>query len=185
MRVFMILMAILTTVLAIKITSIFTLTILCSDLIYVILFPQLTSVLFVDAANIYGSITGYVLGLIIRVLSGESMLGLRAVLRWPWYEAETDFQPFPYRTSSMLISMFTILLVSHITNVAFRAGWLPRRFDVLSGIVWHSESKCKEYADEQRSVEIQNLPIDTKENIALEILPRQMVEINESDNGDT
>ncbi|XP_013391333.1 high-affinity choline transporter 1 [Lingula anatina] len=135
MRVFMTLMAILTTVLAIEITSIFALSILSSDLIYVILFPQLTAALFVDAVNIYGSIAGYVLGLIIRVLSGEPLLGLRAVLRWPWYEAETDFQPFPYRTGCMLLSLITILLVSHVTNVAFRAGWLPRRCDVFHGVL--------------------------------------------------
>ncbi|XP_013408321.1 high-affinity choline transporter 1-like [Lingula anatina] len=187
MRVFMTLMAILATVLAIEITSIFSLTILCSDLIYVILFPQLTSVLFVDAANIYGSIAGYIVGLIIRILSGEPLLGLRAVLRWPWYEEETDFQPFPYRTTSMLLSFLSILLVSYVTNVAFRAGWLPRRYDVLKGIVWHSESKSKGPADEQRSVEIAKhlLPDDTKDNIALEIRPRQMVEISEARNDDT
>ncbi|XP_013408313.1 high-affinity choline transporter 1-like [Lingula anatina] len=186
MRVFMTLMAILTTVLAIKITSIFNLAILSSDLVYVILFPQLTSVLYVDGANIYGSIAGYVVGLIIRVLSGEPLLGLQAVLRWPWYEEETDFQPFPYRTTSMLLSLLSILLVSYVTNVAFRAGWLPRRYDVFKGIVWHSGSKSKEPADEQRSFEIGKhlLPGDTKDNIALEMRPRQIVEISEDRHDD-
>ncbi|XP_013408310.1 high-affinity choline transporter 1-like [Lingula anatina] len=176
MRVFMTLMAILTTVLAIEITSIFALAILCSDLVYVILFPQFTSVLFVDGANIYGSIAGYVLGLIIRVLSGEPLLGLRAVLRWPWYEAETDFQPFPYRTGCMLLSFLTILLVSYVTNVAFLTGWLPRRYDVLNGIVWYSESKPKEPSDENWSA--QN---EKNEFVDLEILPRRKMEVNEAE----
>ncbi|XP_013408311.1 high-affinity choline transporter 1-like [Lingula anatina] len=186
MRVFMILMAILTTVLAIEITSIFNLAVLGSDLVYVILFPQMISALFVDDANIYGSIAGYIVGLIIRVLSGEPLLGLQAVLRWPWYEAETNSQPFPYRTASMLLGLLTILLVSHVTNVAFLAGWLPRRYDVLKGITWYSESKSKDPAVDQRSVEIEEhlLPDNTKDNIALEIRPRQKVETSEAQNED-
>ncbi len=46
----------------IMIKSIYELWFLCSDLVYVILFPQLVSVLFMPFTNTYGSLAGYIIG---------------------------------------------------------------------------------------------------------------------------
>ena len=48
------------TVMAIYITSIYGLFVLCADFVYVILFPQLTLVLFVPWINTYGAAAGKV-----------------------------------------------------------------------------------------------------------------------------
>ena len=45
---------------------------MCSDLVYVILFPQLLIVVhFKEHCNTYGSLFAYVIGLLIRIVGGE------------------------------------------------------------------------------------------------------------------
>jgi high affinity choline transporter 7 len=46
-------------VLAIVVDSIYSLFVLCSDFVYVMLFPQLTCVIYFRDVNTYGSLSGY------------------------------------------------------------------------------------------------------------------------------
>ena len=68
--------AALACVMAISVSSIYYLFLLCSDFVYVVLFPQLLCVLYVRWSNSYGSLVGYVIGLLFRLLGGEPGLGL-------------------------------------------------------------------------------------------------------------
>ena len=63
------------TTIGLTVNSIYGLSILCSDLIYVILFPQLLCVIYFRYANGYGAVISFFVGLILRILGGEPLLG--------------------------------------------------------------------------------------------------------------
>merc|ERR1719167_1795662 len=71
---------IIATTLAIKYKSIYELFVLCGDFMFVIVFPQLTLVLYWATANTYGSVFSFTVGLILRLLCGDKNLGLPAYL---------------------------------------------------------------------------------------------------------
>jgi Na+/proline symporter len=56
--------------------SIYDLFVLCSDFVYVMLFPQLTCVVYFRDVNTYGSLAGYIMGLFFRLAGGEKSLKL-------------------------------------------------------------------------------------------------------------
>ncbi|KAJ7334429.1 High affinity choline transporter 1 [Desmophyllum pertusum] len=97
------------TAMALAVDSIYSLWALCSDLVYVILFPQLCCVIYLDGTNTYGSFMGYVLGLVLRVGGGEDKIGIPHLIEYPYYN-DTDGQLFPFRTLSMVVSFTTIVL---------------------------------------------------------------------------
>ena len=57
----------LATAMALLTGSVYGLWYLSSDLVYVIIFPQLLSVLFVKGTNTYGSVAAYIFGLLLRI----------------------------------------------------------------------------------------------------------------------
>ncbi|XP_071946763.1 high-affinity choline transporter 1-like isoform X2 [Antedon mediterranea] len=119
------------TTLAITIDSIYGLFHLCSDFVYVILFPQLLCVVYVEFANTYGSICAYFIGLLLRLGGGEEILGLKSFIKYPYYDEAEDLQLFPFRTFSMLISLGTLLSVSYLTRYLFTKEILAKEYDVL------------------------------------------------------
>lgn len=90
---------------------------MCSDLVYVILFPQLLMVVhFKKHCNTYGSLAAYIIALFIRLSGGEALLGLPALIHFPGYDEENQTQLFPFRTMAMLLSLITLILVSWWTK---------------------------------------------------------------------
>ena len=118
------------TAMALAVDSIYTLWALCSDLVYVILFPQLCCVVYLNGTNTYGSFMGYVLGLVLRVLGGEDKIGIPPVIKYPYYN-DTDGQLFPFRTLSMIVSFATIIVVSYSLKFLFEREILPLSLDFL------------------------------------------------------
>uniref|UniRef100_A0A8D2ZJZ0 High affinity choline transporter 1-like n=1 Tax=Scophthalmus maximus TaxID=52904 RepID=A0A8D2ZJZ0_SCOMX len=94
--------------------SVFTFWVLSGDLVYCIIFPQLVCVLHFRHANTYGAICGYVVGMLLRVLSGEQLLRIPALILYPgWTEEDgTVTQHFPFRSLAMLSSLICIIAVS-------------------------------------------------------------------------
>ena len=89
---------------------------MCSDLVYVVLFPQLLIVVhFKTWVNTYGSLAAYCVGMFLRLGGGEPLIHLPALIYYPLY-TEKDGQMFPFRTFSMIMSMITLLLVSAVTR---------------------------------------------------------------------
>jgi len=131
MRVGVIACGAIATYIAIVVDSIYGLWFFCSDLVYVILFPQLVCVVYLPKANTYGSITGYILGLIFRFTGGEGLLNLPPVIKYPGYIEDHGIQNFPFKTMSMLISMSSIVLVSHLTHWLFTSKTISSKWDVL------------------------------------------------------
>jgi len=78
---------VLAMVMGIMIDSIYELWYLCGDLVYVILFPQLVSVIYLSWTNTYGSLAGYIIGVLFRLLGGENAVHLKATIHYPFYIA--------------------------------------------------------------------------------------------------
>ena len=117
---------------ALTISSVYGLWFLCGDLVYVILFPQLVCVVYIDFCNLYGSLAGYIIGWILRLGGGESMIGLPAIIPYPGYHQDEfglPIQPFPFRTLAMLCSFLTVLVVSFGTKYLFEHGIVDSKYD--------------------------------------------------------
>ena len=116
---------------ALLVDSIYTLWALCSDLVYVILFPQLCCVIYLRGTNTYGSFMGYLVGLVLRVGGGEMAISLPLFIKYPYYDEETEEQLFPFRTLAMISSFTTIVIVSYTLRFLFKREILPSKLDFL------------------------------------------------------
>ena len=130
LRIGVVVMGILSTAITVSVQSIYGLYVMCSDLMYVVLFPQFTCVLFVSGTNPYGGLVGFFISLPLRVLSGEPLLSLPALIRFPLYDEDAG-QGFPFRSFAMLSGFLAIVVVSRLTSAAYHRGWVSPRWDVL------------------------------------------------------
>ncbi|XP_052364528.1 high affinity choline transporter 1-like [Oncorhynchus keta] len=104
------------------------------DMSYTIMFPQLVCVLFFKVSNGYGASVGYLLALVLRILSGEPLINLPPVIHFPGFRKDAEgvmTQFFPFRTTIMLTSLCSILVASGVTSVIFNKGLLSERWDVF------------------------------------------------------
>ncbi|XP_051808171.1 high affinity choline transporter 1-like isoform X2 [Acanthochromis polyacanthus] len=113
--------------------SVFSLWILSGDLVYCIIFPQLVCVLHCRCANTYGAMSGYIVGLLLRLMSGEPVLGIPPVLLYPGWREENGVikQYFPYRTLAMLSSVISVAAVSWLVELGFSKQLIPQSWDLL------------------------------------------------------
>ena len=130
MRASIVIFGVLGTTLGLSISSVYDLFVLCSDFVYVVLFPQLCCVVYFSKCNTYGSLLGYILGLFLRLGGGDKTLGIPPLIKYPYYD-ETHGQLFPYKTLSMIVSFFTIIIVSYLLDFLFSRGRIPIMFDVF------------------------------------------------------
>ncbi|MEC0706917.1 sodium:solute symporter family protein [Bacillus haynesii] len=101
-------------VIALNVKSVYTLWYLASDLVYCILFPQLTMALFYKRANLFGSIAGFAVAVILRLGGGEPAFGIPPLLPYPMIEDGTVL--FPFRTLAAVTAFMTIFAVSELTQ---------------------------------------------------------------------
>ena len=129
----------MTTAMSIYVKSIYALWVLCSDLVYVILFPQLTCAVYFESTNGYGSFMAFVVAVLLRLAGGENTLGLDPVIRYPWHYVDDTgkvIQLFPHKTMTMLISLTCLLVCSWVTNYIFEHDFF--------GLDKHKRSKTYE-----------------------------------------
>ncbi len=131
MRIGIALVTLLATIMGLTIKSVYGLWFLCSDLVYVVLFPQLCCVVYMRNTNTYGSIVAYFMGIFLRLSAGEAMFNLEPLIKFPGFEEATGIQKFPFRTLSMLTSFFLIITVSLATNFIFENDYLSKKWDVF------------------------------------------------------
>ncbi len=103
------------TLLALKIQSVYELWFLCSDFVYCILFAQLVTALFDRRANAAGSLAGFIVAVTLRLGGGEPALGLPRFIPYPMVDADGVVN-FPFRTTSMLAGLLTIIVVSRLAS---------------------------------------------------------------------
>ena len=121
----------LATLVGLTVKSIYALFHLCSDLVFVILFPQLVGAVHIPFVNTYGSICAYVIGIILRVSGGEDLIGLKPWVKYPMYDYAKDKQYFPFRSLAMVISFIILVSVSYLANYLFDNGILDLKYDFL------------------------------------------------------
>ncbi|XP_069018925.1 high affinity choline transporter 1-like [Embiotoca jacksoni] len=126
--------------------SVLALWLLSGDLLYCVIFPQLVCVLFVHCSNTYGAISGYIVGLLLRGLSGEPFLGLPPLLLYPGWREEDGVitQYFPYRTLAMLSSGICIVTVSWLVDLVFRQQLITQSWDLLKVFEQRKETDGEE-----------------------------------------
>ncbi|KAM9363369.1 high affinity choline transporter 1-like isoform 1-T2 [Symphorus nematophorus] len=104
------------------------------DMSYTIMFPQLVCILFFKVSNGYGATVGYMMGIIMRILSGEPLINLPPAIKFPGCRLDAEgklTQFFPFRTAIMIISLVSILLFSWLASIIFNKGLLSERWDVF------------------------------------------------------
>lgn len=102
------------TLIALRIQSVYALWFLCSDFVYCILFPQLVVALFDKRANAIGSLAGFIVSATLRSGGGEAVLGIPTWMPYPMIDGDGVVN-FPFRTTSMLAGLATIVVVSRLT----------------------------------------------------------------------
>lgn len=142
--------------------SVFALWLLSGDLLYCIILPQLICVLHFSCANSYGAISGFLVGLLMRALSGEPVLGIPPLLLYPGWREEDGVisQYFPYRTLAMLCSLISIVTVSKLMELGFCHQVIPQSWDLLGVFEEIKEEEGEEVPVSQ--VEKKNSILHTK-----------------------
>jgi high affinity choline transporter 7 len=112
----------LAVIMALKVQSVQALWFFTSDLIFVLLFPQLVFALFDPKANRAGSITAFCVSLILRLGGGEPLFDLPHFIPYPeiftsdpaaWYDGGAML--FPFKTLSAAVGMVLLPVVSRLT----------------------------------------------------------------------
>ncbi len=129
-----ILTSIVATLLALSVKSVFDLWTFTADLVFVLLFPQLICALFDRKANLIGSITAFVVSLVLRLGGGEPLFDLPWFIDYPrllpealvghpemWYD-NSGAMLYPFRSLAALAGLILLPVVSRLT-----ARWNPPR----------------------------------------------------------
>jgi high affinity choline transporter 7 len=92
---------------ALEVQSVQALWFFTSDLVFVLLFPQLVFALFDAKANLIGSIAAFAVSLVLRIGGGEPLFGVPALIPYPEW--------IPFKTTAALTGVILIPLVSRLT----------------------------------------------------------------------
>ena len=95
------------TVLALQVQSVQALWFFTSDLVFVLLFPQLVFALFDTHVNRIGSMAAFAVSFVLRVGGGEPLLGLPAFIHYP--------ETIPFRTLAAAAGLVLLPVVSRAT----------------------------------------------------------------------
>jgi len=93
---------------ALKVQSVQALWFFTSDLVFVLLFPQLVAALFDSKANLIGSIAAFSVSLVLRLGGGEPLFGLPALVPYPEW--------MPFKTVAAAAGLILLPTVSRLTQ---------------------------------------------------------------------
>src|SRR5688572_3350186 len=92
---------------ALEVQSVQALWFFTSDLVFVLLFPQLVSALFDSKANLSGSIAAFSVSLILRIGGGEPLFSIPALIAYPEW--------MPFKTLAAGVGLVLLPVVSRLT----------------------------------------------------------------------
>ncbi len=93
---------------ALEVQSVQALWFFTSDLVFVLLFPQLVSALFDPKANLAGSVAAFTVSLVLRIGGGEPLFSIPALIPYPEW--------VPFKTLSAAAGMILLPIVSRLTG---------------------------------------------------------------------
>ena len=114
MRVTIMVIGVLAVWMAIKVQSVQALWFFTSDLVFVLLFPQLVYALYDPKANLAGSIAAFSVSLVLRLGGGEPLFGVPALIPYPGW--------LPFKTVAAAAGMILLPLVSRVFPTAERSA---------------------------------------------------------------
>jgi high affinity choline transporter 7 len=121
-RLSIVLFGAMAAVMALKVQSVQALWFFTSDLVFVLLFPQLLFALFDPKVNRIGSITAFCMSLILRLGGGEPLFNLPSFIPYPeiftndpakWYDGGAML--FPFKTLAAGVGIVLLATVSRLT----------------------------------------------------------------------
>lgn len=143
-RAMILLLGGLAVLLALQVQSVQALWFFTSDLVFVLLFPQLLWALYDRRANLPGSVTAFALSLLLRIGGGEPLFGIPPLIPYPeiaaavwqvispasanglvagdWYDKVSGVMIFPTRIMAAAVGLVSLPLVSRLTG-----KWSPPR----------------------------------------------------------
>ncbi len=114
---------------ALEVQSVQALWFFTSDLVFVLLFPQLVCALFDPKANFAGSVAAFSVSLVMRLGGGEPLFGMPPLIPYPelaamvlpldatgWYDARTGALLFPFKTLAASTGLILLPTVSRLTT---------------------------------------------------------------------
>ena len=93
---------------ALEVQSVQALWFFTSDLVFVLLFPQLVAALLDSKANRIGSMAAFLVSLILRIGGGEPLFGIPALIAYPDW--------IPFKTAAAGAGMVLLPIVSRLTT---------------------------------------------------------------------
>ena len=91
---------------ALEVQSVQALWFFTSDLVFVLLFPQLVSALYDSKANLAGSVAAFTVSLVLRIGGGEPLFGIPALIPYPEW--------MPFKTLAAGIGLILLPVVSRL-----------------------------------------------------------------------
>jgi high affinity choline transporter 7 len=135
LRVSIVALGCVAVILALRVRSVQQLWFFTSDLVFVLLFPQLLYAVFDPRANRTGSIVAFCVSLILRLGAGEEILAVPRLIPYDellgsalpggaglWFDPAGDATLFPVRTFAAIVGLILLPVVSRLT-----ARWDPPR----------------------------------------------------------
>ncbi|KAH7965059.1 hypothetical protein HPB49_003107 [Dermacentor silvarum] len=129
------------TIMALSVQSVYALWSLSADVVYVILFPQLVCLFYMQRiTNTYGLISGVLVGVVTRALCGEPSMSVPVLVKLPLYDEQLEMQRFPHRTICMSLNLLTTVASSALWEKLFACGVMPKSLDCCRCFVPVDES---------------------------------------------
>ena len=105
---------------ALEVRSVQALWFFTSDLVFVLLFPQLVCALYDPEANVIGSMTAFTVSLILRLGGGEPLFGMPALIPYPEW--------VPFKTFAAATGMILLPVVSRLVSSQYPVASSQKNF---------------------------------------------------------
>ena len=105
---------------ALEVQSVQALWFFTSDLVFVLLFPQLVYALYDPKANLAGSIAAFSVSLVLRIGGGEPLFGIPALIPYPEW--------VPFKTVAAATGMFLLPAVSRLFSSRYPVASSQKKF---------------------------------------------------------